>query len=779
MAKSSKGKIHYERSRINSGHHRRILAVMLLMAFLAFIPVSLRLFDLMVLQYDHYAALALRNQTRTTAVTADRGTIYDVNMNILACSQSVEDVYLDPHELKQAKEDIGEISAVLGEILDISPDWIAQQAADTKMRYKRIASAIDLNTASRIRAFINQREISGIHLEPNSKRYYPYGALAAQVIGFTNASNVGSEGIEASYNAYLSGTAGKVITTKGNNEMDMPFSYEKYVESIPGCDVVLTLDATVQQCLEKRMEEAIAKYDVQNGAFGVVMNVNTGEILAMATLGSYDPNQYLEIYDSKQAQSVEKLKLDYLLYPEGSEGYTQSLKAYKEALQAARLKQWRNRVISDGYEPGSTFKVLTMAAALDSGAITLKNQFYCRGAAHIPGRSQLLHCWRSAGHGSQTTAQALQNSCNLAFANIALELGGETFYEYIKNFGVLEKTGLDLSGESKGVFFDKALVTDTQKWGTASLTSASFGQTFKLTPLQLVRAISAVVNGGNLMEPYIVSEVMDAKGNTVLKQEPTLVRRVISEETSKTMRLLMESVVTEGTAKNAAVAGFSIGGKTGTSEKIDVLDENGHPTLDKIVSFVGVAPMDDPQYIVLVALDTPSRSTGIYISGGVMAAPTVGAVLSDILPYLGVSRNYGPEDAQSQAVVMPDLTGKTAKEAAALLKEFSLTPVCSGSQETVTGQIPAAGQSVPGGSQVLLYFGPPAENEPVKVPDFYRMTRQQASDAAGLLGLYILVAGNPDITPTVVVTGQSVSAGTEVPRGSTITLTFADTDIRD
>ena len=779
MAKSSKGKIHYERSRINSGHHRRILAVMLLMAFLAFIPVSLRLFDLMVLQYDHYAALALRNQTRTTAVTADRGTIYDVNMNILACSQSVEDVYLDPHELKQAKEDIGEISAVLGEILDISPDWIAQQAADTKMRYKRIASAIDLNTASRIRAFINQREISGIHLEPNSKRYYPYGALAAQVIGFTNASNVGSEGIEASYNAYLSGTAGKVITTKGNNEMDMPFSYEKYVESIPGCDVVLTLDATVQQCLEKRMEEAIAKYDVQNGAFGVVMNVNTGEILAMATLGSYDPNQYLEIYDSKQAQSVEKLKLDYLLYPEGSEGYTQSLKAYKEALQSARLKQWRNRVISDGYEPGSTFKVLTMAAALDSGTITLKNQFYCRGAAHIPGRSQLLHCWRSAGHGSQTTAQALQNSCNLAFANIALELGGETFYEYIKNFGVLEKTGLDLSGESKGVFFDKALVTDTQKWGTASLTSASFGQTFKLTPLQLVRAISAVVNGGNLMEPYIVSEVMDSKGNTVLKQEPTLVRRVISEETSKTMRLLMESVVTEGTAKNAAVAGFSIGGKTGTSEKIDVLDENGHPTLDKIVSFVGVAPMDDPQYIVLVALDTPSRSTGIYISGGVMAAPTVGAVLSDILPYLGVSRNYGPEDAQSQAVVMPDLTGKTEKEATALLKEFSLTPVCSGSQETVTGQIPAAGQSVPGGSQVLLYFGPPAENEPVKVPDFYRMTRQQASDAAGLLGLYILVAGNPDITPTVVVTGQSVSAGTEVPRGSTITLTFADTDIRD
>ncbi len=779
MAKSSDRKKRYERVRINTGHHVRILAVMAVMGFLAFIPVSLRLYQLMVAQYEHYAVLALRNQTRTTSVTADRGTIYDVNMNILACSQSVEDVYLDPHELKQAKEDIGEISRVLGEILDISPEWIEKQAADIKMRYKKIASAIDSDTASKIRSFINQQEISGIHLEPNSKRYYPYGALAAQVIGFTNASNVGSEGIEASYNAFLSGTAGKVITTKGNNEMDMPFSYEKYVQSIPGCDVVLTIDATVQQCLEKRMAEAIAKYDVQNGAFGIVMNVNTGEILAMATLGSYDPNSYLEIYDPQQAQAVENLRLSYLLHPEGSESYDLGLQKYKQALQSARLKQWRNRVISDGYEPGSTFKVLTMAAALDSGAITLKNQFYCRGAAQIPGRSQLLHCWRSAGHGSETTAQALQNSCNIAFANIALELGGERFYEYIKNFGVLEKTGLDLAGESKGVFFDKAIVTDTQKWGTASLTSASFGQTFKLTPLQLVRAISAVVNGGYLMEPYIVSEVMDAAGNTVLKQEPTQVRQVISQETSKIMCALMESVVTEGTAKNASVAGFSIGGKTGTSEKIDVLDENGQPTLDKIVSFVGVAPMDNPQYIVLMALDTPSRSTGIYISGGVMAAPTVGAVMSDILPYLGVQRNYAPEDIQSQAITMPDLSGMTMKEATAALKALGLTAQKKGSGETVTGQIPAAGQTVPGGSQVLLYFGEPTEKEMVKVPNFSGMNRQQASDAAGVLGLYILVSGNPSVEPGVVVTAQAVAPGTEVPVGTTIELTFADTDIRD
>jgi stage V sporulation protein D (sporulation-specific penicillin-binding protein) len=643
VARESGKKITFQRVRVDSGHHRRILLVTLLLAFTAFVPIGLRLFDLMVRQYDYYADLALRNQTRTTTVTAPRGTIYDTNMNILAISESTEDVYLNPRQLQQAKEDIGHISVALGEILELDPAWIASRASDTRLRYQRIASKVDAETAKRIRTLISQEEIDGIHLEPNSKRVYPYGAVAAQVIGFVNASGDGCEGIESSYNAFLAGTAGKVLTTKGNNEMDMPFSYERYLQPQTGCDVILTLDATVQQMLEKRMQEAIARYDVQNGAFGLVMDVHTGAVLAMATLGSYDPNAYLEIYDPQQAEEINQLRLSYLLHPEGSEAYEMGLQRYQQALQEARLKQWRNRCIADGYEPGSTFKVLTMAAALDSGAITLKNRFYCKGAAHISGRAQLLHCWRSAGHGSQTTAQALQNSCNLAFANIALTLGGETFYDYIKNFGVLEKTGLDLAGESKGVFFNKALITDTQKWGTASLTSASFGQTFKLTPLQLVRAISAVVNGGNLMEPYIVSEVLDADGNTVLKQEPTLVRRVISEETSRTMCELMESVVTEGTAKNAAVAGFSIGGKTGTSEKIDVLDENGRPTLDKIVSFVGVAPMDNPQYIVLVALDTPSRSTGIYISGGVMAAPTVGAVLSDILPYLGVQPSNANE----------------------------------------------------------------------------------------------------------------------------------------
>ena len=769
----------YTRIRQDSGQHRRILATALALGFVAFVPVFAQLFSLMVTNYDYYAKLALKNQTRTTTVTANRGIIYDRNMNILACSKNVDNVYLDPHELKQSNADIPAVAQKLGEILNLDPDWIAEQAKDLTKRYKQIAARIDADTSSLIRTYMLENEISGIHLEPNSQRYYPYGTLASQVIGFTNASNEGSEGVEAAYNSYLSGTAGKVITTKGNNEMDMPYSYENYVTSAEGCSVILTLDATVQACLEKQMETAIAKYKVENGAFGIVMEVKTGAILAMATLGNYDPNQYLEIGDEEIAQELEQMRLEYLAQPEGSGLYEEKKSLYELTLQAARLKQWRNRCISDGYEPGSTFKVLTMAAALDCGAIDLNTSFYCSGAEKIPGRSQLLHCWRSTGHGAENTAQALQNSCNIAFAHIALKLGGERFYEYVEKFGILEKTGIDLSGESKGVFFDKALITDTDKWGTASLTSGSFGQTFKLTPLQLVRAISAVVNGGNLMEPYIVSEVVDADGNTVLQQEPTTVRRVISEETSKTMCDLIASVVTEGTAKNASVAGFSIGGKTGTSEKIDVFDENGQRVLDKIVSFVGVAPMDDPEYIVLVALDTPSSSTGMYISGGVMAAPTVGAVMADILPYLGVHQTYTEEDAAGRTVILPDFTGLTEKEAKAKLKELGLTAEKIGAGDTVTAQLPGEGQGVPGDSQIILYYGEEPEAEEIAVPNFIGMTRQQASDEAGKLGLYILVTGNNDYSPNVKVTAQAIPKDTLVKRGTTIQLEFADLKAAD
>ncbi len=769
----------YRRIRADSGQQRRMKVIMAMLGAAAFLPVVLQLFSLMVTHYDTYSALALNNQSRSTSITPERGEIYDRNMNILASSKTVENVYIDPRELYQTGADVESMSQELGKILDVDSQKILKLAKDRSLRYHLIEDRIDEALASQVRSYINETGICGIHLEPNTQRYYPYHNLASQVIGFTNASNEGAEGIEASYDRFLSGQAGKVVTTKGNNEMDMPYSVERYLSGQTGASVITTLDMTVQACLESQMQQAIDRYDVRNGAFGMVMDVDTGEIVAMATLGGYDPNNYLEIGDPKLAQEIEDLRLSYLQYPQDSEQFLQGKEAYRQQLVDARLKQWRNRCLSDGYEPGSTFKTITLAAAIDCGAVDLNTHFSCSGAEQIPGRSQLLHCWRSQGHGSQTTAQALQNSCNLAFAHIGLKLGGERFYEYVKKFGILEKTGIDLAGESSGVFFSKELVTDTDKWGTSSLTSGSFGQTFKLTPLQLVRAIAAVVNGGYLLEPYIVSEVVDAQGQTLLYQEPTVLRQVISEETSATMREMIESVVTEGTAKNATVLGYRVGGKTGTSEKIDVFDENGQRVQDKIVSFVGIAPIDNPRYIILVALDTPSRETGIYISGGVMAAPTVGAVLTDILPYLQVDKVYDLTDPSSQSVEVPDLSGMTQQDAQERLKDTTLQVQFCGNGETVTGQLPSAGNSVPGGSQMIVYMDEPVQDDMVTVPDFRGMNVAQAAEAAANAGVNLLPAGNPDLTLPLQVLTQEPEADTQVPWGSTVQIQFTDPSAHD
>ena len=763
----------YRRIRADSGQQRRIGFVMAVLGAAAFLPVLLRLVSLMVVSYDTWSALALSNQSRSTRVQSDRGVIYDRNMNILAGSVTVENVYIDPRELEQTGADIPAMASALAELLEVDAARVEKLAGDKRLRYHLIADRVPEETAARVRAYIDETGIQGIHLEPNSRRDYPYGSLAAQVIGFTNASGDGAEGIEASYDAFLSGDAGKTVTTKGNNEMDMPFSVERYLQGQPGADVVTTLDVTVQQALENQMKLAMERYEIRNGAFGIVMDVDTGEILAMATLGSYDPNQYLQIGDEIAAAELEALRLDYLRYAADSPEYTAGKAEYRDALVAARLKQWRNRCISDGYEPGSTFKTITLAAAIDCGAVTVDSRFSCGGAEQIPGRSQLLHCWRHQGHGGQNTAQALQNSCNLAFAHIGLKLGGERFYEYVQKFGILEKTGIDLAGESGGVFFSKELITDTDKWGTASLTSGSFGQTFKITPLQLVRAVAAVVNGGRLLEPYVVSEVIDADGNTLLRQEPTVLGNPISEETSRIMCAMIESVVTEGTAKNAAISGYRVGGKTGTSEKIDVFDENGQRVRDKIVSFVGLAPMDDPRYIILVALDTPSASTGIYISGGVMAAPTVGAVMADILPYLEVSRAEAPVIA-----AVPDLLGLGAKEAEAALKALGFSALVQGDGDAVTAQLPGPDTLLEAGSQVLLYLDATVP-ETVRVPDFAGMTPAQAEQSAADAGLTLRFSGNPDLNRSIRVQFQDLPPGSEAEPGRTVTITFTDPEAAD
>lgn len=756
-----------------------IFAMMICLGILSFCAVAGMLVKLMLIDHNKYEEKAIRNQTRTTSVTASRGTIYDRNMNVLAASSSVENIFLDPLELEQNKVDVDALSNALARILDLDASWIKEQAADVKYRYKMLKRRQTQEICDQVREYISANKIIGVHLEPDSMRYYPYGTLAAQLLGFTNTENVGSEGLESYYNSYLEGTAGAVITTKGNNETEMLYSYEKYYQASDGDSVVLTIDTTVQYYLEKQLQDAVDRYDVKNGAFGIVFDVNSGDIVAMSTLGSYDPNQYLEIYDMEKNDELTQLYEEAAKLPEGSAERTAAFEAYNNAVAAARLKQWRNRCVSDGYEPGSTFKIITLASALDSGAVTLNDHFYCGGSEKFEGRSQTLSCWRLAGHGAETTAEALQNSCNIAFAHIGLKTGGDTLYDYCRAFGLMEKTGIDLPGESSGLFHSRERLADNANYGTSYLISTSFGQTVKPTPIQLVRAIAAVVNGGYLLEPHVVSEVVDSDGNVVQKNSRTVVRQVISEETSKTMCQLIESVVTEGTAKNAQVVGYRIGGKTGTAEKTDQRDENGSLTRDKIVSFVGIAPMDDPKYVVLVALDTPSSSSGYYISGGQMGAPTVAAIFEDILPYLGVEGEYSAEDMSRVAVRMPNVVGLTEAEANKRLEENYLNYRIIGDGDKIVSQIPAHGRELPGNSTVLLYTDDSMPTDQVTVPDLSGLTVAQANQALADCGLYMQAKGVDSSASYVIAAQQDIDPGVQVARGTMIVVTFIDTTATD
>lgn len=762
-----------ERDRSNRALLSRTFILLVVCGILVFIPLAVTLYNLMIVNHDYYESLALNNQTRTTSVTASRGTIYDRNMNVLSMSATVENVFIDPNGIETHDQDLGLIASGLSRILGVEESFVREQAADTSMYYKVIAKKVSVEVGDEVRTFVNENKIKGVYLEPDSQRYYPYGTLASQVIGFVNADSTGAEGLEAYYNSILEGTAGEIIRTKGAGNSEMLYSYEKFYNATDGNSLVLTLDSTVQYYLEKNLEAAVEKYYAENGAFGIVMDVNTGEILAMATIGTYDPNNYLEICDTKVMEELEELKETRDALEEGTEAYQEADEAYQTAMSQARQSQWRNRCTSDGYEPGSTFKLVTMSAALDAGAITLDSNFYCGGATSILGRDDELHCWKLVGHGAETTAQALQNSCNIAFAQIGIEMGGEQFYEYVKNFGLLQQTGIDLYGEASGYFFPKDTLTDENSY--ASLTSASFGQTFKVTPLQMVRAVSAVVNGGYVLEPYLVSEVLDSDGNTISKTETTVLRQVISEETSKIMCELMESVVTEGTASNAQMTGYRIGGKTGTSEKIDEFDEDGNLVDDRIVSFVGVAPIDDPQYVVLVAIDTPSADSGFAVSGGVMAAPTVRDIFYDILPYLGVEADYTDENVGSINVEMPDVADLTEAEAAAQLSEVHLSYEVRGDGETVTDQIPAAGMELPGDSTVILYMGEEKPTDLVEVPDLRNYLVIHADEYLSSMGLYLQTKGTAkSASSNIVITDQDVEAGTMVERGSTITVELTD-----
>ena len=772
---------------------RRTLVLMVLCGIVAFVPLIGTLYHLMITEHDYYNEKAIKNQTRSTNLTATRGVIYDANMNVLASSSTVETVFIDPNEIaEQMKQPensnlLDQIARGLGEILDVEPSFVYEQAADKQYRYKVIKRKISEELADEVRAFISENSITGVYLETDLKRYYPNSSLAAQALGFVSSDNNGSEGLEAYYNEELSGTAGKVVTSKGNYGSEMLYTYEKYYDASDGSSLITTIDSTVQAYVEKNLQNAIDKYDIKNGAFCIVMDVNTGEIKAMATLGSYDPNNYLEIYDDTTALLLENERAAALALPEASAAYEAAIETYKQDVAAARMAQWRNRCVSDGYEPGSTFKLITLASALDSGAVTLNDSFYCGGQEKFTGREQILNCWKSAGHGAQTTAQALGNSCNIAFGHIGLRMGGDTFYDYLKSFGVMEKTGVDLPGEASGLFYERKYLNDPANYGTSYLITSSFGQSFRITPMQLVRAVAAIVNGGYVLEPYIVSEVVDADGNTVEKNEKTVLRQVISQQTSETMRTLMEQVVTEGTASAARTPGYHVGGKTGTSEKLDEYDENGQQVKDKIVSFVGVAPIDDPKYVVLVALDTPAYSEnsekytvhGMYISGGLMAAPTVRDIFLDILPYLGVEPDYGSEDIRGVNFTVPDVIGMDETEAGELLAEKTITYRVVGTGSVVTDQLPVAGSQVPGNSQIILYMGAEKQATRVEVPDFIGCSVADVNYLASNAGLYVQAKGTDRTDVYVLAAYQDIDPGTEVDRGTTITVEFSSTGASD
>ena len=735
---------------------RRILFMLLLCGIVAFAVIAARLFQLQIVDHELYESRAIDQQLRSTTITAHRGTIYDRKGNVLAMSATADTVYISPVEIAVYGEDVELIANGLSEILGVTSESVIEKASDRTSWYKTIATKIDLDTAEAVRAFKNEHGLNGIKIETDTKRYYPGGSLCSHVIGFVGTENSGLSGIESYYDSGLTGTDGTVVRAKNSAGTDMLFTnFEDYRDAVSGNDHILTIDSGLQYYLEKHLKQAVKDYDIQNGAAGIVMDVNTGEILAMASLDDFDLNDY-------QAVSDEKM-LEILAEPD--------VEKRTQMLTDAQQLQWRNKALSDTYEPGSTFKIITLAMALEEGAVTTDDTFYCGGSIGVTGRNTPVKCWKSGGHGSQTLIQALQHSCNVAFVNIGLRVGAEAFYKYAHEFGFFDKTGIDLYGESGSIWWDESVFIDSGN--LSQLAAASFGQTFNITPLQLITAVSACVNGGELMKPYILREVRDPDGNIVSVTEPTVVRRVISEETSAIVRSALEQVVgdsVEGTGKNAAVLGYRIGGKTGTSEKVAQDAAGGEK--EYIVSFLGVAPMDDPQIAVLILLDTPSNETGIYISGGQMAAPTVGRFFADALPYLGYEPSYTPEQLADLSRTVPDLSGLELGEAQAALRNAGLNSRVVGSGDHITAQLPLGGSAIAAGSSVILYTEGGPAGESTSVPDLSGM---EFDDAASLLAGYDLFIRRSSAGSDGTITYQSVPAGSSVESGTVIEVILTDT----
>ena len=729
----------------------RSFVLMLLMGVVMFVLLFFRLFDLQITRHEELQGKAVNQQTRRTVVTANRGTIYDAGGNILAISSSAETIILSPLEIDNAVNDTEDpvswtkesLAAGLAEILGKDASAIRKRMDNVKSQYEVIQLRADEDTAAKVRSYVDENKIAGVHLVADTKRYYPYGSLAAQVIGFVGDENTGLYGLEAYYEKELEGQSGLVISSKDQAENDMLYTYEQYFAAKNGSDLTLTLDTTIQYYLEKGIESMVDKFSAANGASGIVMDAKTGGILAMASYPNYDLNDFLTVSDQTLQERIER---------------------GESTVADMQLLQWRNKALNDTYEPGSTFKILTLSAALEEGVVDKTTTVNCGGSVNISGYT--IHCSNKNGHGLQTLVQSVGNSCNPAFINYGLRIGSEKFYEYMRSFGLMNTTGIDLGGEAVGVFAADSSFTQLD------LACYAFGQNFTVTPLALIAAQAACVNGGYLHTPYLVERIADSDGNVTYRHDDTPVRQVISEQTSATVRECLEYVVASGTGKNGQVAGYRIGGKTGTADK--------GQTGDVVVSFLCFAPADDPQVIMLITMDTPSRATGTYVSGGNMVAPTASTVMAEILPYLGVEPSYSAEELLGMDTTVPNVIGMSVEEAKAKLKDRALSYKIVGDGETITDQTPAGGAIIPGKSSVILYAGEEKSTDKCVVPHLIGKTPSEANTTATAAGLLIRFSGTTGSeSSSVRVLSQSIDEGTEVEAGTVITVQLGDTSVTD
>ncbi len=768
----------------------RTVILMCLFGLFVFIPLVGRLYQLQIVQHEELQEKATDQQTRDLTVSADRGTIYDNEGNILAMSATVQNLILSPKDLNAAIEENDKkiaagktanpnlnkafIAQGLSRITGVETDTILKRMEKENSQYEVLCRKMEEDMSEQVRIFIADNKLgNGVYLEPDSKRYYPYGTLASHVIGFTGADNQGLYGAELIYDKALSGVSGRVVTAKNGVGTEMLSQYENFIDAQDGRDHHLTINATIQGYAEKTLQEGIEKYDVLNGGFCIVMDPNTAAILAMASSPGYDLNEPFEVYDPDEELRLEQMESD----PNVDED------TYKGELGKAQLEQWRNRCVNDTYEPGSTFKTIVLASALEEGVVNQNTSFYCNGSKQVADRT--IHCSQRSGHGAENLADAVRNSCNPAFIEIGQRLGAEKFYDYMEDFGFLDKTDIDLNGENKGVIWSRDFFESAE--GISSLATASFGQTFRITPIQLITAASAVVNGGHLMVPHVLDYTTDSEGNVVDTFPVTEVRQVISEETSQTVREMLEQVVgaKQGTGRNAYQAGYRIGGKTGTSEKIGA-DQNED---DYIVSFLGMAPANDPQVIVLLAYDTPKpavpgssyTSGGTYISGGNMGAPMAGPLIKEILDYLGVDKQYSAEELTGADGTVPPLVGYSESTAASECKRLGYTYRKIGDGAKVTGQIPAAGAALPKGSEILVYMGEDKPTDPVEVPDLTGKTPDETRRALERVNLFMRGGGSAQFfTSSTLCASQSIPAGAMVDPGTVVDVTFVEnvTDYR-